>query len=252
MLVGSASADSFTFTNAGNVTWNGVYVNPYQAVNNTHPANNPLTIYCDDWNTDFSGTPTWNADVYTLNAANVSHFKYGNTTSNYNVSLSSHTLSYAAFTDPDAFTRYLEAAYLDQKWEDELASNDSDALKTIRQRELAAAQWTLFVDFNHVAGLINAINSSQETIASNTYYYADDVSGFLTEAQGAVLPNGKFAAAGWDVIVPQGNNSNGGPMQEFLVHSFSGDTVPEPSAIVLLGTIIGYLGVVKFRKNRLA
>ena len=73
----SASADSFTFTNAGNVTWNGVYVNPYQAVDNTHPEHNPLTIYCDDWNTDFSGYPTWDATVYTLTADNVSHFKYG-------------------------------------------------------------------------------------------------------------------------------------------------------------------------------
>src|ERR1017187_6623700 len=75
ILTGSAFADSFTFTSPGSVTWNGVYVNPYQANDNTQTQHNPLTIYCDDWNTDFSGNPTWNATVYSLNASNVTNFK---------------------------------------------------------------------------------------------------------------------------------------------------------------------------------
>src|SRR6516165_5419052 len=126
-VIGSAFADSFTFLSPGNVTWNGVYVNPYQANNNTNPQDNPLTIYCDDWNTDFSGTPSWNANVYALTAANLSNFKFGNSTSNYNVTLdaSQHTLSYGLSTTPGALARYMEAAYLDEQFENEQASGDS-------------------------------------------------------------------------------------------------------------------------------
>jgi len=39
-------------------------------------------------------------------------------------------------------------------------------------------------------------------------------------------------------------------MQEFLVHGFSGQTgVPEPSALILFGTVLGSLGLARFRKN---
>jgi hypothetical protein len=123
----------------------------------------------------------------------------------------------------------------------------------MRQKELAAAAWTLFVDASHVDGLISAINASSDTIGVTTYYYADDVLSYLVQAKGAVLPDGPFSGEGWDVIVPVGNNSNGGPMQEFLVHGFPGNTsVPEPSAMILLGTIIGYLCLTKFRQRRRA
>ena len=111
MICGSAVADEFYFVSPGTTTWNGVYVNPYQANDNTQALNNPLTVYCDDWNTDFSGNPTWNANVYALTAGNAAYFKYGNSVSNYNLTLSNHTLAYYIDTTPDAFTRYLEAAY---------------------------------------------------------------------------------------------------------------------------------------------
>src|SRR5580765_8079415 len=116
LLSGNAFADQFVFLSPGSVTWNGVYVNPYVAKDNTQPQGN-LTIYCDDWNTDFSGNPTWNADVYTLTAGNVSHFKYGNTTPNYNVTLlANNHLSAELSATPTPFNRYLEAAWLDDQW----------------------------------------------------------------------------------------------------------------------------------------
>jgi hypothetical protein len=107
------------------------------------------------------------------------------------------------------------------------------------------------VDGNHIAGLIGAINNSSDTILGTTYYYADDVSLFLAQAEAAVAPNGSYTGAGWDVIVPVGNNSNGGPMQEFLVHDYYNSPVPEPSAVILLGTVIGYLGLRQTRLKRL-
>ncbi len=229
---GSAFADSFYFASAGNVTWNGVYVNPYQAIDNTQTAENPLTVYCDDWNTDFSGNPTWNADVYALTAANLSHFKYANPASDYTLALNSGNLVATLETSPAAWgplQRYLEAAWLDEQWR---AIIGTSAATTDTQIELAAAVWTLFVDTGHIDGLVGAINSTG---------YATEVNGYLRQAEEAVTLG--YSAAGWDVIVPVGNSF---PMQEFLVHA------PEPSAMILLGTVIGYLSLTKVRRKRQA
>src|ERR1035437_111877 len=171
ILTGSAFADSFTFTSAGSVTWNGVYVNPYQAVDNTHTQYNPLTIYCDDWNTEFSGYPTWNATVYSLTAGNAPNFKYGTTTPNYNVALDTvnNILSVTSSLTPTPFNRYLEAAWLDDQWRNVIGTSAATADTQIK---LAAAVWTLFVDPTHVNGLIGAINSSGYATAVNDYLVA--------------------------------------------------------------------------------
>src|ERR1017187_9064451 len=91
VLSGSAFADNFQFSSPGSVTWSGVYVNPYSATvdqaGGTFASGTVLTIYCDDWNTDFSGNPTWNATVYSLTAVNEPNFKYASPTSDYNVTL---------------------------------------------------------------------------------------------------------------------------------------------------------------------
>ena len=233
VMSGSAFADSFYFQSAGNVIWNGVYVNPYQAIDNTHTAENPLTVYCDDWNTEFSGNPTWNADVYALTAANLSHFKYANPSSDYTMALdSANKLAATAATNTPAgnpLQRYLEAAWLDEQWRDIIGTS---AATYDTQVELAAAMWTLFVDKDHVVGLVNAINSSG---------YETEVLDYISHAESAVTQG--YTAAGWDVIVPTGNSFQ---MQEFLVHT------PEPSAMILLGTVIGYLGLTKFRRKRQA
>jgi len=234
LVSGSAFADNFYFLSPGTVAWDGVYVNPYQANDNTHPQNNPLTIYCDDWNTEFSGNPTWNADVYALTASNVPNLKYGQITSDYSVSPSGSALVGTAISlSPlDVYHLYLEAAYLDQEMQTELASNDSVAIKQNAQIEYSAAEWTLFVDSTNVAGLISAINGSGSGFEGDVYHD-------LLGAQAAVA--GGFNAAGWDVIVPVDNSF---PMQEFLVYT------PEPSAVILLVTIGGLLGLTKLRRRR--
>ena len=238
LLTGSAFADSFTFSSPGNTTWNGVYVNPYQANDNSQTQNNPLTIYCDDWNTEFSGAPTWNANIYNLDPSEVTKFKYGNATSLnygvYNVALDSatNTLNVALEPNPNPFNRYLEAAWLDEQWQ--LNGTDPKAQITI-----AAAEWTLFVDGSNVGGLVGAINNTLN---------ATDVYTYLHDAQIAVA--GTYKAPGWDVIVAKGNSFE---MQEFLVYNFSGYTSnPEPSTVILLGTTAGLLGFAKWRRKRQA
>ena len=240
ILTGSASADSFTFTSPGSVTWNGVYVNPYSATvdqpGGTFASGTVLTIYCDDWNTDFSGNPTWNATVYSLTAVNEPNFKYASPTSDYNVTLAagnqlSATLETSLLPAWSPLQRYLEAAWLDDQWRNVIGTSAATADTQIK---LAAAVWTLFVDPTHVNGLIGAINSSG---------YATAVNDYLVAAKDQVDNHG-YTAAGWDVIVPDAGN--GFAMQEFLVHA------PEPSAVILLGTVVGVLGLTKFRRKRQA
>ena len=99
------------------------------------------------------------------------------------------------------------------------------------QDEFAAAEWLIFVSSTNAPGLISAINDSGSSFATAVY---ND----LVSAQTAVADG--FNGAGWDVIVPNDPSS----MQEFMV-----DTVPEPSAIILLGTIVGLLGLAQFRRR---
>jgi hypothetical protein len=241
-MSGSAFADNFYFpaNGGGNVTWDGVYVNPYSATDTT-TGQNALTIFCDDWNTDFTPPVGWFGSVYTLTAANVPALKYGNVTANnvFDVTDSNHTLSYSNPATANAYQRYLEVAWLDNLYQTLLATNGS--VNPTTQIEIDAAQWTLFVDPNHVAGLIGAINSSG---------FADSVNTYLTDAQAALLPNapgGPWTAAGWDVIVP----NTGVAMQEFLMQGFSADTapVPEPTGLILLATVAGLIGLATRRRK---
>jgi hypothetical protein len=232
VLSGSASADSFYFASPGSTTWNGVYVNAYSA-NDISRNQNSLAIYCDDWNTDFSGNPTWNANVYALTPGNVSHFRFGNTPQDYNLTLNSGSLGYGlspSLSPHDIYDRYLEAAWLDQQWQNAVANGTGTRDLQI---ELAAAEWSLFVDGAHVGGLIGSINSSG---------YAAAVYNDLEAAQNAVA--GGYDAADWEVIVPEGNTFD---MQEFLTDPPS---IPEPSALILLGTVAGILGLTKLRRKR--
>jgi hypothetical protein len=239
LIASTAFADQFYFASPGTVVWNGVYVNPYQADDNTQPQNNPLTIYCDDWNTEFSGNPTWNAYVYKLTPGNVSQLKFGQITSAEGVSLSNTGfLQSFQYSSPNVYDLYLEAAYLDSELQADLASHPAN---NITQEELAAANWLLFVNSSNVAGLVNLINGSGSPFATDVY---ND----LLNAR-SVVTGGGFNGAGWDVIVP-GNNSF--PMQEFLVDGFNGVTAPEPSAVILLGSVVGLLGLIEFRRRRKA
>lgn len=227
MACGCAFADQFQFDSPGSNVWNGVYVNPYYA-HKTPGVVNTLQIYCDDWNTDFSGNPSWDANVYSLNQGNVQYFKFGKITTAYDISETGHVLTYTPVpvSSLDIYHRYLEVAWLDDKIEHSASDNT--------KRELSAAMWTLFVDPAHVTSLIdNGINQSGDT-------FVDDVFLDLTNAHTAALGN-KYV--NWDVIVP----TTGVIMQEFLV---PGAPVPEPGAVVLLGSMVGILAFTKFRRKR--
>jgi hypothetical protein len=239
MLSGSAFADSFYFASPPpGVAWEGVYVNPYTA-NETAPQTiNGLTIYCDDWDTEFSGNPTWNANVYAITPSNVSSFKFGGVTTTQSVSLSGGFLQYGATpATANAYDLYLEAVYLDQT----MQSLGAGITQT-QQEELSAAEWTLFTS-SGASTLLADINASGSTFATAVY----------NDLLAAQANYGSVNPTGWDVITPVDNTF---AMQEFLVDDFTGTVngpnVPEPSAVILLGTIVGFLGWSKFRRGRQA
>jgi hypothetical protein len=239
---GSAFADTFYFAAPppGGVAWEGVYVNPYTA-NETSPLTiNGLTIYCDDWDTEFSGNPTWNATVLAVTPGNVSNFKFGGATTTQSVSLlgtvGSYSLQYGTPVSTTAYDLYLEAVYLDQTMQG-LGSNAQT-----QQEELSAAEWMLFTS-SGASSLLSDINASGSA-------FADDVYTYLGDAHTALVSH-DINPAGWSVITPVDNTF---PMQEFLVDdspgTLNGPNVPEPSAVILLGTVVGLLGWTKFRRRQ--
>src|ERR1035441_8197717 len=100
-----AFADSMTFTNPGSNVWAGVYVNPYTGLDTT--TNQVLTLYCDDYNTEFSGNPTWEAGIASLALSNLGNFLFGNVASasvyDFTLNPSGNIQATAYTTFPGAF-----------------------------------------------------------------------------------------------------------------------------------------------------
>src|ERR1035441_2380004 len=110
-----AFADSMTFTDPGSNAWQGVYVNPYTGLDNTNDKS--LTLFCDDYNTEFSGNPTWIANIAPLAPGGNFLFSSVTFSSVYDFTFdSSHDKIQAtldtALNFPGAYYLYLEAAVL--------------------------------------------------------------------------------------------------------------------------------------------
>lgn len=278
--IGTASADEFTWGNTYAQAWQGFGTSPYSATDTA--TGKSITLFCLDFNDDIGPPFTWDANVRTLNSNNVTQqAQYGG---NYNNLLNQaygpshsglpapHQITATPFnfvTDdagggykvdltqsPDAYSRYLEAAWLFSELE---AAGVHSKIALVAQ----AAAWDLLVDPWHRSELDNAIANTNSN--GNIYGFQDLVGGsgkpavsainfrqavdyMLSAAQQSVVVNKTFTGAGWSIVTadPGWVESASGktiPAQEFL----SPASAPEPSAIILLATVIGMAGFLKRR-----
>jgi len=239
----AAFADQMQFESPGsNIWWTsagpyaGVYISPYTALDVT--TNKTLSIYCLDYNDEIAPPFNWDANLWQLKPGNLSHLQFGSMTQAYNLGDTAGTitsvLSSAPLT-PGSYDRYLEAAWLFTR---SAATSDPTA-----QTEFQVAAWSLFVNSGSVGAFIANINDSGTGFANAVY---NDVN----SAQFAVSHG--WAGSGWSAVTmdPTWDQVHYGnvPVQEFLEYN----ATPEPSALILFGTIAAVLFCIVMRRKRLA
>jgi hypothetical protein len=270
---------------ADNLQWGGTYLSawagfgtsPYTAIN-TSDNNKVLTIFCLDFNDEIAPPVDWVANIRQLTPSNVS--TYGQFGGNYGMGITAAPFAFTGDTAPDAahsvdlaasptaYSRYLEAAWL---FSNILAAQPSADVDTSVISQVAA--WDLFVEGPNLPLLTSSIqsyNNPNTLYTFNNYVYSnnnyatapttstmsglqfeDAVDEALSAAQNAVVNEGWATSgymANWNLVTGDpvwAADNVGRPVQEFLTDP---PPIPEPSAMILLGTALVALGLVKRRK----
>jgi hypothetical protein len=276
----SAFAEQFDWGNTYAQAWAGFGTGPYKALGSGANAN--ITIFCVDFNDEIGPPFTWDATVRNLTPGSVqTNAQYGG---NYNNLLNTayggvapNQISGAPYifvTDdagggykadltnsPDAYSRYLEAAWLFSELQD---AGPQSQLALIAQ----VAAWDLFVNPSHIGELTAAIQGTGGTYGFTDYIdpfatATPNIAGGLTfeqavdyalnAAQAAVVTNKTFTGAGWTIVTADASwveSADGKtiPAQEFLSPNAVASPVPEPTSIVLFCSVVGMAGWLKRRK----
>jgi hypothetical protein len=296
---GSLLADDLTWGGTYVADWNGFGTSPYTAIDTSTQTNQTISIYCLDYNDEIAPPFYWTASILSLTAPNVTGTgqyagvyaaQYGGdynslVSAAYNQSHpSGETLSQVEVQGPpfvfggdtspgagnyavtinsqDAYTRYLEAAWLFQ----DIQSAIPNDVSTDMIAQVAA--WELFVNSSNMSGLTSLVdnyggaytftnylelsagtyltNPSVSTASTSGLTFEQAVDLALTDAQNAVTSQnfapGSYNFGSWSLVTATPDDvvqDIGRPAQEFLSPNAIPDQppVPEPGPLVLLATV---------------
>lgn len=259
-------ADDLSWGGTWAGVWAGFGTSPYTAIDRSQN-NKILTIFCLDYNDEIAPPIDWQANIRSLTPGNVT--QYAQFGGNYGHGITAvpwafnadagvnpgHSVSLAP--SDTAYKRYVEAAWLFTNIQTALSHND---LATAIVSQVAA--WDLFVEsanandlnsrivgsngspltFNNYAYSANNYASAPSMSSMTNLLFQDAVNEALKAAQTAVVGQnwyGSKFATSWDVVTgdPVWVTAYGRPIQEFLTPG-APPAVPEPSSILLLGTVI--------------
>lgn len=201
------------FVSPGNNPEGYYYVSPYVA--QVKGSNQTLLLYCIDFNHEVAPPNEWTANIQVLDAANVPGLQYG-----------------SALPAAAAWVDYEAASWLIVQMAN-ISPLDPNRLHDAGVLQYAA--WKIFL----LPANVSVFDASENAVGGN---FANAVNTAYANAFAAVT--GGYKPTGWRVVTPVPAGTPGST-QEFLTP----DT-PEPSALVLLVTLLGIVAILG--RNRFA
>lgn len=201
-----ANEVTLDFLSPGNNIAGYYYVSPYTA--QIKGTNQVLTLYCIDFNHEVDPPTEWGANIQDFDYANVPTMQYGG----------------GAQKQQNTWFEYETAAYLIG----ELRNSPNTPQGLYEQDIYQYAAWKVFLDPAHTG----AFNSSEAAVGAN---FAALVDGAFNDATAAVKQGASLGS--WEIVTPD-TRGLANSTQEFLIWNPT-DSAPEPSAVILLATVLG-------------
>jgi hypothetical protein len=208
------------WVNPGNNPVGYFYVSPYTA--QVQGTGQLLSLYCIDFGHEVAPPYEWQANIFSFDLADVTKYQYGQV---------------PGWTPAFAWNDYKIAAWLINQ-SSEVTGSNATALHQEAVDQYAA--WEVFIGSQAEWNLFNS-----SVAASGDPTFAAEITAEYNAAVRAV--NNGWQPWGWEIVTPFPAGQPGST-QEFLVDPPT--SVPEPSAVVLLGTILGCLLMVARKHMR--